>query len=179
MLDVASDRSAALNAKAQILTEWLGRDEEALELSLQAAGLRPDDESIAANLAEMQLKIGRYPEARETAQRVLDRTDEATNRCAMLFVVWAAHVLEDSESGARARAFAEFVEFLHGHYVAGPGRRVTWSYRGLKRALGERGTSAESRFLLDAAIDVQEGKLRARDMSFFAEHEQLVQLPDA
>jgi len=164
-----SDPAIAMATKAQILTDWLGRDEEALELSREAARLMPDELGITANIAETLLKLGRYGEARKTAEQLLGEVPVVNIRCAMRFVVWASLVLEHNQSEARARAFAEFMELFREHYLDGADQRLDWNFRGVRRALADQPTSEEERFLLTVVIDLQEGKLPAEATSFFSE----------
>lgn len=173
MMEVVTDRATALNVKASVLTDWLGRDEDALEVSYQADRERPGDESITANIAETLLKVGRLADARAAAQDVLATAPSTNARCVMLFVVWASHVLEGGDSGERARAFVEFVDHFRESFLSGPGRSLEWTYAGLKRTLPVMAPSTEARFLLTLAIDLQEGRLPVGELSFFAEQEQL------
>jgi tetratricopeptide (TPR) repeat protein len=174
MVGTVSDLAAALNVKAAVLTDWLGRDEEALEVSEQAARLRPGDESITANIAETLLKLGRWGKARKTAQQVLARTASVNTRSVMLFLIWASHVLDDGGSGARARTFGDFMDYYREHFVDGPGRPMEWTYRGLKRAIPDRAPSAEAAFLVTLVIDLQEARLPVGELTFFGAQDQLV-----
>jgi tetratricopeptide (TPR) repeat protein len=164
-----SNRAMALNVKSQFLTDWQGKHEEALALLREAKRLEPDDVSISANLAETLLKVGQCKRGRKIAEDVLKKHTEVDTRSAMLFVIYASYVLEGGHARARSRAFRDFMTYYRARYVVPPGRQSTWTYRGLDGVLAQLDDGEEKRFVLSLAIDLQEGRVKPGDTSFFAE----------
>ena len=131
MLSAVADRGEALNIKALTFMDWKGNDKEALKVLRQASKLKPDDPSIGSNLAEVLLKLGEYAESRKRARALLKMDADEDQRCALLFVIYAAYVLEGGSPTRRSSAFHEFIEYYRSQYVGDERRTSTWNYRGL------------------------------------------------
>lgn len=169
MVRVVRNRAEALGTKSYLLTEWLGEDDEALEAVREASDLAPDNVWIAANLAEILLKVGKYKVARSKARALLDKVLQPHERCAMLFIVYASYVLERRMSRQRASAFHDFIDYFRAHYVKGTPKERTWTYRGLlRKVLTKLSLDEESTFLLSMAIDLQVGTFEPAKTAFFA-----------
>lgn len=169
-LEKVTSRPHALATQAVYLTEWADDDQGAIAALEEAIALEPDPAllvSLSANLAEVYLKVGRDSESRELAEKVLEGEVEIEIRCALLFVIFATHAVTDDRSSARHQAFDAFIAFYRDNFVIGNRQPLEWNYRRLSRTLGQRGLPQETMFVLQAAMDLQLGQVRADDLSFF------------
>lgn len=170
MLNAVTDRAEALATKGRLLADWTVNSAEALELLREASDLRPDDPSIRLDIAEVTLKVGEHAESRKAARKLLALDLEEDHRCAMLFVVYAAYVLERSKSHKRREAFREFIDYFRSHFVTSPPKPLSWNYEGLALAIQREREVAndEEGFLLSMTIDLQVGTIDPNNASFFA-----------
>jgi len=168
-LEIVDDRAAALASKAGLLTDFRGKDDEALELLNEARDLSPSDSIVRSSLAEVLLKIGDFVESRKEARSLLQVEDlDTSTRCGLLFIVYASYVLEESKGSRREKALEDFVSFYAQEYLESR-KKVYWIYDGLQRIILDPRVSTESRFLLFSMIDLQLGAVDPREMSFFSQ----------
>ena len=97
MLNVVDDRAEALATKGRLLTDWTLSNTEALEVLREALALRPGDVGIESDIAELLLKLGDHAQSRKAARKLLIKLELTEDQhCAMLFIVYAAYVLEEA-----------------------------------------------------------------------------------
>jgi tetratricopeptide (TPR) repeat protein len=166
--EAIADRPGSLRLKAAMLSDWLGRHDEALAQLEGASVLAPDDESVSSDLAEMLLKVGQYAQSRAAARRVLRSTKNVNIQCGMRFVIYASYALGGGDSRARRAAFEDFIAYARTEFVDGERTKIDWSYGGLTDVLRKTSIPSETRWLLSTAIDLQLRELDPSQLSFFA-----------
>jgi tetratricopeptide (TPR) repeat protein len=168
MLRVVDDRGEALRIKGLLLGDWKMNSTEQLNVLREASALKPGDVDIESDIAEALLKVGDYAESRGAARKMLKLELMEYQHCAMLFIVYAAYVLDGTSSPKRRSAFREFIAYYRYHFVTGARGPSTWNYRGLANMILQNGeVNEESAFLLAMAIDMQVGTINSRTASFF------------
>jgi|GEM_PF-2937932 len=166
--DEALPKVTAVNVvyynKAGLLSDDLGRHEEALDLLRLAVDMDPDDVSTACDYAEVLLKSKRYQEAIEAATQLLGRELSSTQRSAMLLVIYASEVLA-GDTSHRPRAFEEFISHFCEHFGPDRDHASTWNFSGLRSMLRSGEASSENRFILETLADLQDERIG--NLSFF------------
>jgi tetratricopeptide (TPR) repeat protein len=166
-----SPGSTAALCLAEVLSEWQGDDQAALEVLQHAADQSPEERQLVPDLMELNLKVGRTDVCRELARTWLDTyaadVDDVATRLAVLYMRFASYVVAGETSDARDAAFAGFADYFRDEYVHRRRAASYWEYRGLKRALRSMRLPAESLFMLLTLLDLQHGAFDNSRCSFF------------
>ncbi|MGH3204079.1 MAG: tetratricopeptide repeat protein [Streptosporangiaceae bacterium] len=156
----------SLRAKAVMLSDMFGRHAEALAVVQEAFQMAPRDDRIASDYAELLIKNGRYEEGRVLSAEVAGRETAPSRICAMRFMIFVSYVLAGDIS-ASENAFDSFIEFYIRNFLTYE-RRLNWTYDGLRAVVRSGAFPRLRRFTIETFIDVQEGRIPAKDVSYLS-----------
>ncbi len=113
--------------------------------------------------------VGRFAEGRAEAKKLAGRLKDQGLESEFSLVMLASYALEGDLVG-RARQFESVLEQFKKRSSEGKPRQsqFEWNFGGLVNAIRSSSISAESKFLVLTAIDMQQGKLANGDLSFFS-----------
>jgi len=168
-LKSVSDQRDLLMGIGFIYTEYLFEHDKALEYYNQRLQLDPSSVEVRINVAECLIKLGRVSEGRMEAEKLVGQLGDAELECGLSLVILASYALEGDAAG-RARQFDVVLESFKICCPGGKPRKpeTSWNFRGLLNTVRASNISAESKFLVLTAIDVQQGNLTQSSLSFFA-----------
>jgi tetratricopeptide (TPR) repeat protein len=166
--EVVTDRYQAYLELGNLLADYGDDQMKAIETYRKALEIRPDDPYAIAATSECLVKLGRYSEARQTAQKADQNVNDELLRCVTAYLVTVTYALE----GDRVNWNAAFEEFLRRFKVADPAgtyRKIgeSWNYNGLWRTIARSGAEDLTKFLLLTLIDLQIGNVEPSAMAFF------------
>jgi tetratricopeptide (TPR) repeat protein len=156
---VVIDQSTILYNLGMYYSEYVYDHEKAISLFKQSvsAVLQPD---IDASIAECLIKLGKYGEGRKLINDVKNEFTDSMKRCALSYLVMASYALE-GDAGNRARTFVEFLDRFYEWEADTQGGRSRrkgwiWNFRGLVNSIVNSQADPETKFLLLAAINLQQ-----------------------
>jgi tetratricopeptide (TPR) repeat protein len=117
----------------------------------------PGDYFTRANLVEVLVKLGRYKEAMDEAATVLNATTDVALRLMVEFLVLVSYALE-GEYTHRTRQFEHLFDYFNSVVVNRPLGKW-WTCDALIKAIVRSNSSAETKFLLLALLDVLLGRI--------------------
>lgn len=129
--DAPQTEAKLLEDLAAVAHEELHNEPVALELLRRARDLAPADPAILADLAEVYLATGQYPDFARTASKVDAGRASPDNRVVLAALDWAAARLTRAAEGVQAtrlaRTYAELASDTH----------IGWTWDGIKHALSD------------------------------------------
>ena len=166
-LTVSADKAVIYGAIGQLYGDFMFQPVRALEFLRKRVELDPENKGARSDLAECLIQAGRSQEGRAEAEKLVGQMGAWVD-LALSIVILASYAIEDDVAG-RARQFEIVLARLADCYPQGtPAKRQeTWEFGGLRNKLLCSSVSAESKFLVFTAIDLQRGDLDRQLLSFF------------
>lgn len=164
-LTVVDEPHDVLRLKSFMLSDRMGRHNEALEALRSARELSPDDNDIACSYAEMLIKTGHYEEGRVLAEEQAAKQTRPSRISAMRFMVFVSYALCDDASHWDD-ALESFIDYYVDNFVLVERPPSPWEYGGLLSAIRDGSFSATDVFMIETLVDLQAGRIAANDVSY-------------
>jgi tetratricopeptide (TPR) repeat protein len=159
---VVSDPKMLLMNLSLLYSDFTFEEEKGVEIERRLA-ISDSDANERVTLAELQLRLGNYAEARDQARKVLEGARSGAGRTVAEFISFAALIL-DGKYAESHECFANFLQYFQGS--AAPVAEPDYYVRGLTKRLQEYQGDPMSRFVVLTLLDVLTGKLQPTQLSF-------------
>ncbi len=164
-LDLDPKNINALSDLSLLYSEFLYNYEKALELKRRVLEIDPDNFLAKTNIVENLIKVGRYKEARKYALQVLDESLDTVKQCIIKFLIFTSYLLEGNTTNG-TNEFFDYYSKLDKDFKI---EEEQWIFRGLIKAINKSSVNVQTRFLLLSLIDLLQGKIDRKKLSFFQE----------
>ncbi|MGQ0793849.1 MAG: tetratricopeptide repeat protein [Deltaproteobacteria bacterium] len=165
-VDLDAKNIDALHAIGLLYAEHTFEFDKSLGIWRRIFEINPASASAKANLADILIQTANSEEGRRYASELLKETQNAEYRIFLKFLIAASHLMDgDREGGARALAefFAEYR--ADENLKLGEGK---WVFKSWFKSISERAVPLDVRFLLLSLIDLMQGRIDWRKLSFFS-----------
>ncbi len=167
-LELVPDKTDILGSIGTVYADFMFQPEKALEVIQQRLEIDPDDKGARSDLADCLIQAGRFQDGRAEAEKLVGHLESKALELALSILVLASYALEGDLAG-RARQFDIVLARLEECFPPGTPvkREETWEFGGVRNKMLRSNVSAESRFMVFTAIDMQGGDLNQNELSFF------------
>jgi tetratricopeptide (TPR) repeat protein len=163
-IPVVTEKRSVLMYAGSLCTDYKFDYAKGLEYYQKVLKMTPEDELIKAGIAEILINLRRYGEGRTYALDAARTIKDPNLQCIVQFLVLVSDALE---SGHPIKGLPKMVEYCRASEEKSVADALAWRFGGLINTIRGSTVAFETKFLLLALIDLQTGKLKISDLSFF------------